>query len=57
MVSQSFKKEVKKYVGISNWDVFKKNWKKRIGKIFYKKKYNANDILDFFENKLLAYLL
>lgn len=46
MVSQSFKKEVKKYVGISNWDVFKKNWKKRIGKIFYKKKYNANDILD-----------
>ena len=36
---------LKKLVGISDWSLFKKKLTKKIGKIFYKKKYDVNDLL------------
>ena len=50
MSSRSLKNKVKSIVGIPDWDIFKKNWKKKIGKLIYRKKYGANDIL----NKMIS---
>ena len=36
---------LKSVTGVSDWSLFKKNLHKRIGKLIWKKKYSANDIL------------
>lgn len=37
---------IKNIMGIENFSLFKKKFQKRIGKIFYHKKYDANDIVN-----------
>lgn len=46
MLSRNTINRIKKYVGISDWALFKKNIHKKIGKLIYHKKYTADDIVD-----------
>lgn len=45
MSRQQITNIIKKTLGISDWSLFIKNLRKNIGKVFYKKKYTAKDIL------------
>lgn len=45
MNRQTIAQFIKKCIGVSDWSLFMKNTKKRIGKLFYRKKYCAKDIL------------
>jgi len=45
MARQQITNAIKKVFGISDWSLFSKNLHKKIGKIIYKKKYTANDLL------------
>ena len=42
--------KIKGIVGIDDWDLFKKNIHKNVGKILYHKKYNADDIVNCMVN-------
>lgn len=45
-MKSSQRKNLKKIFGISDWSLYKKNLKKKLGKMLYRKKYTAKDILE-----------
>lgn len=45
MARQQIINIIKKTLGISDWSLFTKNLRKNIGKVIYKKKYSAKDLL------------
>lgn len=46
MVSRTIKNKIKGLIGISDWGYCKKKAQKRIGKLIYRKKYSADDLIE-----------